>query len=437
MAPKLLFADNQGRIYEHPRLETVGFSADNLVVPERKDFIAAPSMTRLYYHPKCPPFGFDRKANKTVLLSRMTIGKKTVQCNAVSAFIQQGWVRTLLPAMNYKKKDNILPMWAYSAVGSENGRYYVPAFEIDDNPRWHPDSFDDRKLLPEVDRMRRQYPDNRLIRHLKKCACRYHCFAAKNFFLRRWEAPVPVSPACNAACLGCISLQPDGGCINPQDRISFVPDMDEICPPFTEHLETAPDPIISFGQGCEGEPILQWRLICSSIEKIRSLTDRGTINLNTNGSKPDTIQQICNSGLDSIRISLNSARRQLYDLYYRPVGYRFEDVSESIKRSSSQGVFTMINYLVFPGLTDTQDELEAFIKLIDKTSPNMIHFKNLNIDPDWYQKELKFEGGKSIGLKKVLHQIQKEFPEIQFGYYNRTKENFYNNSSNTGGTKSR
>ncbi len=425
MAPKLLFADNRGRIYEHPYLETVGYSSNSVVLPDKNDFTPAPSMTRLFYHPKCPPYGFDRKAGKIVLIKKMQVGKRLINCNAVSAFIQQGWVRTLLPAMDYSKKNYILPMWAYSAVGCRNGKYYVPAFEIDSNHRWNPENFDDRELTPEVDRMIEQHSKNRLVHHLKKCACEYHCFAAKNFFFKRWEAPVPVSPTCNAGCLGCISLQPDGGCINPQDRINFVPELDEITPLFTEHLKNAEDAIISFGQGCEGEPLMQWELILSSIKKIRAETKAGTINLNTNGSKPDKIRLICKNGLDSIRISLNSARKQLYNLYYRPVGYRFEDVCESIKTSADLGTFTMINYLVFPGLNDTEREIEKFIKIIDSTSPHMIHFKNLNIDPDWYQKELKFVNEKSIGLKGVVNILGKEFPEIQFGYYNRTKQNFY------------
>ena len=71
---------------------------------------------------------------------------------------------------------------------------------------------------------------------------------------------IPVSPVCNAQCLGCISLQPSECCPSPQTRIA-------------EHLSsrnsgtwaTSPKPwseaIISFGQGCEGEPSLQGQII--------------------------------------------------------------------------------------------------------------------------------------------------------------------------------
>jgi hypothetical protein len=55
----------------------------------------------------------------------------------------------------------------------------------------------------------------------------YHCFAAKNIFVGRWEAPLPTSPTCNARCVGCLSLQ-EGECPASQDRIQFVPTPEEI-----------------------------------------------------------------------------------------------------------------------------------------------------------------------------------------------------------------
>ena len=69
----------------------------------------------------------------------------------------------------------------------------------------------------------------------------YHCFAAKNLFFRRWEAPLPTSPACNSRCLGCISLQeaPDC-CPSSQERLTFVPTVEEICQVAVPHLRQAP-----------------------------------------------------------------------------------------------------------------------------------------------------------------------------------------------------
>lgn len=420
--PKLLFADDQGNVYDHPYLEMVGASAHFIVRPDPMDMVPLPEMSKLYFHLNCPPYGYDPFKKKTVLLTEARVGRKTVRCHAVSAFLQQGWVRLLLPAMNRQDKREMLPMWAYSAVGFSDGRYYVPSFQIDRNPRWDPEHFDDRTLASAIRKRLREYPRNRLVRHLKRCAEAYHCFAAKNFFYRRWEAPIPTSPTCNSGCLGCISLQPEGSCLAPQERISFVPNLEEITGPFIRHLQDAPDAIVSFGQGCEGEPILQWKRIRDSIRAFREATDRGTINLNTNGSVPRYVEAICKSGLDSIRISLNSSRKALYLRYYRPRGYRFEDVISSMKCASENGIFTMINYLIFPGITDQKREVEALCKLICKTRPHLIHFKNLNIDPDYYLNAMGKPQEPGIGIGTVKRILQEEFPHLRFGYFNRTKE---------------
>jgi len=422
--PKLLFADEQGTIYDHPFFEMVGASAHFIVQPNPSELVPLPSMSKLYFHLKCPPYGYDPVKKKIVVVPRARIGKKTVQCHAVSAFLQQGWVRLLLPAMDSPRGSGVLPLWAYSAVGFANGRYYAPAFQIDDNPRWDPKHFDDRTLPSAIQKRVREYPQNRLVRHLRRCAEQYHCFAAKNFFYRRWEAPIPTSPTCNSGCLGCISLQPDGSCLAPQERISFVPDLEEIARPFIKHLREAEDAIVSFGQGCEGEPLLQWKRIRSALQAMRSATDRGTINLNTNGSVPHSVKALCTSGLDSIRISLNSSRKELYLRYYRPKGYDFEDVVTSLKCASDHGVFTMINYLIFPGITDQKHEVEALCDLIQKTNPHLIHFKNLNIDPAFYLAALGKPSVPGIGIGNLKKILQKEFPRLKFGYFNRTKEEF-------------
>jgi molybdenum cofactor biosynthesis enzyme MoaA len=205
-----------------------------------------------------------------------------------------------------------------------------------------------------------------------------------------------------------------------------VPTVDEIVTPFLRHVTEAIDPIISFGQGCEGEPIMQWQRISEAITAIRSESKQGTINLNTNGSVPAWVEAICKSGLDSIRISINSAQKQLYERYYLPQGYCFEDVIESICRAREHGVFTMINYLIFPGITDQEPEVAALLKIIGNTRPNLIHFKNLNIDPHRYMTAMGLPRNKpGIGIKTVKQILQQEFPDLQFGYYNRTRESFF------------
>jgi len=269
------------------------------------------------------------------------------------------------------------------------------------------------------------YPNNRLVKHLMENCCNtYHCPAARNLSLGRWECPVPVSPACNANCIGCISFQPQEETIHStQDRLSFRPKAEEIVEFTVPHLQTAPFPIISFGQGCEGEPLLMWETIREAILEIRKHTSRGSININTNGSKPDAVKALCRAGLNSIRVSLNSARKPIYEAYYRPNNYSFEDIVESLRVVKASGGWTSINYFVFPGMTDSEEEYEALRKMISGTGLDMIQWRNFNIDPDWYLGKIGCtETGKSLGVKNCMDLLREEFPLLKFGYFNPPME---------------
>jgi molybdenum cofactor biosynthesis enzyme MoaA len=195
--------------------------------------------------------------------------------------------------------------------------------------------------------------------------------------------------------------------------------VDEIVSIAVEHLETAPEAMVSFGQGCEGEPLTEYRLIAESVRKIRNRTKRGSINLNTNGGYTDRLRAVIKSGLDSVRISLNSARPELYSAYYRPRGYGFSNVVDSIKAAVDAGIFTMINYLVFPGITDQPREVEALKALIVRTGVDFVHLKNLCIDPQLYLRAMGVEEEKGMGMRDLAELLEKEFPRLEIGYFNK------------------
>jgi MoaA/NifB/PqqE/SkfB family radical SAM enzyme len=266
-----------------------------------------------------------------------------------------------------------------------------------------------------------RHPENRLIRHLgENCSIRYCCPAARNFFLGRWECPIPVSPACNSNCIGCISFQPEEHALqSPQERLSFIPTVDEIVEFAVPHLEYAERPIVSFGQGCEGEPLLVWQLIRDAIKEIRKKTTRGIINMNSNGSKPAAVEELMKAGLNSIRVSTNSARKEVYESYYLPNNYAFEDIVESSRIVRQYGGWASINYFTFPGMTDHPDEFEALRKWIRYADLSMIQWRNFNIDPDWYLGKINItELPEGIGIRQVMSAIKTEFPNLRYGYFN-------------------
>src|SRR5262249_40669104 len=185
-----------------------------------------------------------------------------------------------------------------------------------------------------------------------------------NLFFGRWEGAIAVSPGCNARCIGCISKQDEENLVSPQDRLLFVPRLDEVADVAVAHLEQAPDCLLSFRQGWEGEPLLSGRLIPAAIRAVRARTARGTININTNASNPRALQQLYDAGLDSLRASTISARRDTYDAYYRPVGYTFDDVKRSLILAREAGVYSSINLLCFPGPICAGDGVGGLVRLV-------------------------------------------------------------------------
>ena len=142
--------------------------------------------------------------------------------------------------------------------------------------------------------------------------------------------------------------------------------------------------------------------------------------MNTNGSKPEVLNRLLDAGLDSIRVSLNSAREEYYTRYYKPSGYSFKDVMRSIKLAKSKKAFVSINYLVMPGFTDSKEEFLAFKRLIKDNKIDMVQWRNLNFDPIQYFKVLKASVNPSemIGVREVITSLKEEFPNLLIGYFN-------------------
>lgn len=420
-SPYILYSDSKGNIFEDTSLYTSGRSGwDALPIPE-DEWMELPGGGSLYELPGRRGIGIDVKTGEMRLCEKGW---------AVAAFIPPAHTGLYLAAYESEKDAPVLPLFCYTAVGWHDNKFYVPAIRVEKDIRQENTGYDQQKINNGAANLLRAYPHNRLVKHLmENCCLTYHCPAARNFSLGRWECPVPVSPACNANCVGCISLQPDEEpIVSTQDRLTFKPMAEEIVEFTVPHLETAPYPLISFGQGCEGEPLLMWETIREAIIEIRKHTKKGSININTNGSDPKAVKVLCEAGLNSIRVSTNSARREIYMPYYRPNNYDFDDIVESLKVMNSYGGWTSINYFVFPGMTDSVAEYEALRKLIKETGLKMIQWRNFNIDPDWYLGKIAVtDTGACLGVKQLMELIHEEFPDLKFGYFNPSMERIKGN----------
>lgn len=418
--PCLLIADQDGNISEFPELLMAGMSNGVYLRPSVQDLIPLPEGSELFALPGRFPVGWDKETNEPVVLTENPYSEGKVQ--AVAAFMAPAHTTILTSSYQTQPGAPVLPLFAYAAVGWYRDRFWVAGFRSDQDRRQDADQYRQKSVENRTRKKLKQHPNNRLIQHLGKCCLTYSCPAARNYFLGRWEAPLPTSPTCNARCLGCISLQPSGCCPSTQDRITFVPSASEIAELAVAHLESAEAPIVSFGQGCEGEPLLQTDTIAEAIRLIRRHTDKGTINLNSNSSLPKGVERLAKAGLDSIRVSLNSAQELFYNRYYRPSGYCFSDVKRSIDVMKEHGRFVSLNYFILPGFTDSEQEFDALRHLIRTHRPDFLQLRNLNIDPEWYLLSLDFpKNSLALGIRKWLARLREEFPLLRFGYFNPQK----------------
>ena len=429
MALMLLFADESGQVYDHPGL--LALVNDPHAAPAllgaglaRDAAEPLPEHGALQILPGRRPVGLDPATGQAVVLSEIKLGKKTIRPLAVAAVLPPGYTRLAIPAYSARALAPILPQWAYTAAAwdSERQGHVVWAMHTDKRSHWDPATHSTPDLKGRVDDLLARHPENPLYQQLAKCALEYRCFTAQNAFYGRDEGAIPASSGCNARCVGCISEQPPEGPPSSHQRLEEAPASEHMAALGAEHLALAPGrTMVSFGQGCEGEPLTRGRELAAAIRKMRESTSRGSINLNTNGSLPKQLGWVIDAGLDSIRVSLNSAHKPLYEAYYQPVNYGWEQVKESITLAQKRGVYTALNLLTFPGIVDEEGEVDALCKLVASCKVDQVQVRSLAIDPEQYLNVArgKSAGGKPVGMAELFKRLRRARKGLVIGNFAR------------------
>ncbi|MEI8346632.1 MAG: radical SAM protein [Pseudomonadota bacterium] len=404
----LLYCDKKGQVLEDPRYRPSFRQGRQFCSLSKKDLIKLPYGSILFSMPERYPV-----TGKFAPLKNENLW-------AASAFLSSGYLRTYLPGYLAAPHAPILPLWAYCGVAMIDGEFYVPAIRIDKDERSDPAIHEnDPQLHREIKKHLRLYPHNRLVGQLAFCATQYRCLCARNFFLGRYEAPIPTSRPCNARCLGCLSKQKVGSRFeSSQDRLPFHPTPEEISEVILHHFSRVKKAVSSFGQGCEGEPLMRGKDLAKAIALVRQQTDQGTINLNTNGSRPEMLKLMIDQGLNSVRISFNSFTKKYFNGYFRPQGYEQKDVLKSVAMALDKGLFVSLNLFFLPGFTDSQEETDSLCRFLEKYPVSMIQTRNLNIDPDFYLEQIDFKDSTPMGVANLLNRLKKDFSPIKLGYYN-------------------
>ncbi len=409
--PHLLYANEHGEVMDHPDLLAVGRTASYITDVPDEEWIPLPSGASLTWLPGTRAIGANETTGEFEAVGS--------EAYAVGALLPQGFTRLLLPG--YVKRpndDTTLPLFGYTAVGWQDGEIYVAAHPTDEPGPWDPSLIEERDVESAVQSMLAAHPENRLFEHLSSCALSYGCMTAKNTFVGGIEGALPVSSSCNAGCVGCISEQPDDAPFpSPQTRLNFRPSVDDIVEVMLSHVSRNPQAIVSFGQGCEGEPTTRFVDIVRSIRQFREKTQDGFVNINTNAGLTHGIKAIVDAGLDLMRVSTISAIDCHYNAYYRPRGYTLENVAESLSYAAEVGVYTSINYLVFPGVTDREEEVEAMVEFLRTNHVRLVQMRNLNIDAEYYLSKIPPARGNLLGMRSVIDIFKSEVPGLVVGSY--------------------
>ena len=343
---------------------------------------------------------------------------------AVAAVLPVGHLRLLFPAYaaTGPTPPPTLPLYGYAAVAERDGEVVVAASRSDEFSPWTGRRPSRARLAAAVEQAQRQMARSRLIAQLSVCALQHNCLTAQNTFLRRFEGALPTSAACNADCLGCISLQTDSGAPTPQPRIPRAPTAEDLIEVGSYHLEGArargEAGMVSFGQGCEGEPLLRERALRQVALELSHRFPGATVHINTNGSRPAALRRLIGAGVNSCRISVFSFRQELFAAYYRPRGYSIADVLECARVARRGGAQLTINLLTFPGVSDTPEEVALTLRMVQDLEVEQVQLRSLNADPLWLMSRLPALG-RGMGLEVLVGTLRQELPSTRLGNFTR------------------
>lgn len=417
---KLLFASPEGVVMEHPQFVATLRSGED-VLPAVQGAISLPPHAKLIQLPGRRPIGIDPQTGRMELVRKVLIRGKRVSVSAVGALLPPGFTRTFLPGAVYDDGP-LLPQWAYAAAAWTKEGPVTWALRTDRRTHWNPSRYSTADLPGKIDAHLQRFPGNPVLAQLQKCALMYRCFTSQNIFYVRDEGAIPASVACNARCVGCISEQPKEGPPASHQRIEDGPSAEAMAEVGAYHLAHASGrAMVSFGQGCEGEPLTRHRAIAQAIRLIRKATSRGSININSNGSLPNALDALLYEGLDAVRVSLNSAVKDLYECYYQPIGYGWEDVEQSLARARRRRTYIALNLLVFPGVTDRLGEAEALVDLVRRHRIDQVQTRSLAIDPMQYLEAVRGRGaaGPAIGVDQLIRRLKQAAPWLVVGNFAR------------------
>ncbi|MSQ37893.1 MAG: radical SAM protein [Chloroflexi bacterium] len=326
---------------------------------------------------------------------------------ALGAVLPPGHLRTLYPA--YRPTDDPLSGEPCAAIGAdENGALAVAAIITDPTALQSTATEPVAVLSLKVAEALREHSGNRLIRQLARCARESGCADARAIFLGAGTGALPFAAV---AARQAASLTPATTDLvlrrgieraAPAEPAAFRPTAAEIAEVAIRHLELG-GTMVSFGRACDGEPLAAVRLVEDAIALIRESTKRGTIHLETDGTRPQALRRALDAGLDAVTVRLEAGRASVR--------------RESLLLAAGAGASLALAIPVRPGWTDTPAALDALESLLAALPGGLLIFRDAPGDPRAIARPATL--GAPLGVAVALERLAVDAPQFRTAAFAR------------------
>ena len=336
--------------------------------------IPLPSDARVVPLPDRDALGIDRQGRPRALGAGRW---------AVAAILAPGHIRTGLPAYSGARADAApLEALGYTAVAAgADGALIVAA--IPTGEERSPAAPTEAALANAITAGLRAHPSSGVLRQLARSA-RDHDAAAAAVFLGLGDAALPAG----------------------SDRITAA-DLADIG---IAHL-AAGGSGVTFGVPGDPDPLGRPRVMADAVSRIREAFTSARIAIRTNAGAAAAIARVAEAGADRLIVSLASARPETYERLHPARDVRWADVRGGIRQAAMSGLAVTIELLVFPGLTDRREEVDALVALLrELPSGSALRLRDLGADPDVLLGANP--GSEPLGVGSLLARLRAEAPAV-------------------------
>ena len=92
-----------------------------------------------------------------------------------------------------------------------------------------------------------------------------------------------------------------------------------------------------------------------------------------------------------------------------------------MRMAREKGLYLALNLLVFPGVTDREEEMERLSALVRRVEADQVQTRSLAMDPDVYWEIARNRGGRgpALGVPALIRALRRARPGLVVGNFAR------------------